>query len=110
MRRNYIGSGSRPAASLISPKDSAVGKGKLSRFSRFDGPTAAMTAADRAAKIKHVIALAEAKGASAAGIYATGEAVKCIGNSRGLFRYYRETLCEFSVTILKDGATGWSQG
>ncbi len=35
--------------------------------------------------------------------------VQSIGNSRGLFRYYRETLCEFSVTIVKDGATGWAK-
>jgi len=94
---------------LLSPRDQAAGKDKLSRFSRYDAKTAALSAADRAAKIQQVIALAEAKGASAAGIYATGETVKCIGNSRGLFRYYRETLCEFSVTILKDGATGWAK-
>jgi predicted Zn-dependent protease len=96
---------------MIGPKDQGTDKYKdsLSRFGRYDPRTAAMTAADRAQEIKQVIALAEAKAASAAGIYASGEGVQCIGNSRGLFRYYRETSCEFSVTIVKDGATGWAK-
>jgi predicted Zn-dependent protease len=94
---------------VIGPKDPHMGKARLSRFSRYDPKTASITAADRAAAVKQVIAIAEQHGASAAGIYATGERLQCIGNSRGLFRYYRETLCEFSVTIVTDGATGWAK-
>jgi predicted Zn-dependent protease len=94
---------------MIGPRDPVMGKASLSRFGRYDPRTAALTAADRAEQIKQVIALAEAKGANAAGIYATGERVNCIGNSLKLFRYYRDTSCEFSVTIVKDGATGWAK-
>jgi len=94
---------------MVGAKDPVLSGKKLSRFNRYDPQTASMTAADRANSVKEVIALAVERKASAAGIYATGERVQCIGNSKGLYQYYRETLCEFSVTIVKDGATGWAK-
>jgi predicted Zn-dependent protease len=92
----------------VAAKGPVISKSKLTA-NRYDTKTASMTAGDRASAIKGVIALAQAKEASAAGIYATGARLQCIGNSRGLFQYCRETLCEFSVTIVKDGATGWAK-
>lgn len=84
-------------------------KKQLPSFMRFDEATQALTAADRAGRIGEIVKEARSKGASAAGIFASGEAYQAIANSNGLFVYERRTECECSVTVVKDDATGWAK-
>lgn len=63
----------------------------------------------RAAAVKEAIANVEARGQVAAGIYATAENVEAILNSRGLFRYYTDTLTRFSITAMADDSSGWAK-
>lgn len=76
---------------------------------RYDKATAAETAAGRAQKVGEIISLAKASNLSAAGVYCTGANFEAIGNSNGLFNYYRESSCECSLTISKDGTTSWAK-
>jgi len=88
-----------PTAAKKSQSTSAV--------DRYHPPTVKLTALDRAREIGKIIALAEAGKVSAAGVYSSGENFNAIGNSNGLFRYYRETSAECSITVTDDGATSW---
>ena len=84
-------------------------KVKLPRYNHFDSHTATTTPLERAEKILSVIDLAKAKKVSIAGFYSTGEHMEAIGNSRGLFQFYKESSCECSLTALADSATSWAK-
>ncbi len=72
--------------------------------------TARVTPADRARAVAEAIALVEAAGQTAAGIYSTSEAVMAILNSRGVFGYYPETMANFSITAMAADSSGWAKG
>jgi PmbA protein len=72
--------------------------------------TARVTPADRGRVVAEAIALVEAAGQTAAGIYSTSEAVTAIVNSRGVFAYYPETMANFSITAMAADSSGWAKG
>lgn len=76
---------------------------------RFDKATAELSADERATAIKEIIEIAEAKDLQAAGIVSSGGGITVIGNSRGLFACHKETQAECSVTMSKNGSTGWAK-
>jgi predicted Zn-dependent protease len=72
--------------------------------------TARVTPADRGRVVAEAIAMVEAAGQTAAGIYSTSEAVTAIVNSRGVFAYYPETMANFSITAMAADSSGWAKG
>ncbi|HXN23572.1 MAG TPA: TldD/PmbA family protein [Candidatus Dormibacteraeota bacterium] len=85
------------------------GPQKYAKVERFSKTTAAATPADRARAVRGVCALAEGKGQTAAGIFATGAMQNAIANSKGLFASYQQTRAEFSVTMLEKDSSGWAK-
>ncbi|MBX9687400.1 MAG: TldD/PmbA family protein [Candidatus Obscuribacterales bacterium] len=76
---------------------------------RFDKETAALSAAARAKAVKEIIEIASSRGLEAAGIVTSGSQLLAIGNSRGLFAFHKESHAECSITMNKNGATGWAK-
>jgi PmbA protein len=72
--------------------------------------TARVTPTDRGRVVAGAIAMVEAAGQTAAGIYSTSEAVTAIVNSRGVFAYYPETMANFSITAMAADSSGWAKG
>ena len=70
---------------------------------------ASCTSAQRAAGVAEAIHIVEAQGQTAAGIYSTAENVEVLMNSRGLFRYYFDTLTQFSITAMASDSSGWAK-
>ena len=89
------------------PMAEAMAAPELSR--RHDS-TARMTPADRARAVGEAIAVVEAAGQTAAGIYSTSEAVMALLNSRGVFASYSETMATFSITAMATDSSGWAKG
>lgn len=77
--------------------------------SRWSAATAECTPADRASGVAEAIRVVESHKQVAAGIYATNETAEALLNSRGLFRYYRDTLTTFSVTAMAEDSSGWAR-
>jgi len=77
--------------------------------SRWSKAGASCTPAERAAGVAEAIHVVESLGQTAAGIYATAQSVETILNSRGLFRYYADTLTTFSVTAMAGDSSGWAK-
>jgi PmbA protein len=77
--------------------------------SRFSERGARCTPAQRAAGVSEAIRLVEEHKQVAAGIYATGQGVSAILNSRGVFRYHCETLSQFSITAMAGDSSGWAK-
>ena len=65
--------------------------------------------AQRASQVAEAIRIVEAQGQTAAGIYSTAENVEVLLNSRGLFRYYFDTLTQFSITAMAADSSGWAK-
>ena len=77
--------------------------------SRWSEAAANCTPAQRGAGVAEAIATVESQGQIAAGIYAVAENVEAILNSRGLFRYYFDTLTTFSITAMAGDSSGWAK-
>jgi PmbA protein len=77
--------------------------------SRFSEETAACTPEARAAAVSEAIQLVEAERQTAAGIYSTASNVEALMNSRGVFRYYFDTLTQFSITAMAADSSGWAK-
>src|SRR3954451_1861600 len=71
--------------------------------------SASCTPAQRAAAVADAIRIVEDQGQIAAGIYATAQNVEVLMNSRGLFRYYFDTLTQFSITAMTEDSSGWAK-
>ncbi|HLY15943.1 MAG TPA: TldD/PmbA family protein, partial [Bryobacteraceae bacterium] len=78
--------------------------------SRWHAGTAVVTPRDRAQAVAEAIALVEAAGQTAAGIYSTAEAMTAILNSHGACAYYPETMANFSITCMAVDSSGWAKG
>jgi predicted Zn-dependent protease len=63
----------------------------------------------RAKGAAEAIRIVESAGQTAAGIYATAENVEVLMNSRGLSRYYFDTLTTFSITAMAEDSSGWAK-
>lgn len=85
------------------------GKQRYGRVNRFVKATAELSAADRARAVRKACDLAVKGGQVAAGIFVSGQMQSVLGNSRGLFAWYRQTRSEFSITMQQDAATSWAK-
>lgn len=77
--------------------------------SHFSEASAACSPSDRAAGVAEAIRIVEGEGQIAAGIYSTAQNVEALMNSRGMFRYYFDTLTQFSITAMADDSSGWAK-
>jgi predicted Zn-dependent protease len=59
--------------------------------------------------VAEAIRVVEGQGQIAAGIYSTAQNVEVLMNSRGMFRYYFDTLTQFSITAMADDSSGWAK-
>lgn len=75
----------------------------------FSEAAAACTPSQRAAGVAEAIRIVEEQAQIAAGIYSTAENVEVLMNSRGLFRYYFDTLTQFSITAMAGDSSGWAK-
>ncbi len=76
---------------------------------RFDTESAELSPQARAETVRAAIERAEKDGLTAAGVYSNGVYVTALFNSRGLEAYHEETGSEFSITMLKEGSSGWAK-
>ena len=76
---------------------------------RFHSESAELTPQARAETVRAAIERAEKDSLTAAGVYSNGTRVTALFNSRGLEAFHEETSSEFSITMLKDGSSGWAK-
>jgi PmbA protein len=76
---------------------------------RFFEATARAMPQERALAVAEAIAAVEDKGQIAAGAYATGGSVFALLNSRGVSRWYAETMARFSITAMAAQSSGWAK-
>jgi PmbA protein len=76
---------------------------------RFDTESAELSPQARAETVRTAIERAEKDGLTAAGVYSNGIHVTGLFNSRGLEAFHEETSSEFSITMLKEGSSGWAK-
>jgi PmbA protein len=76
---------------------------------RFDAESAELSPQARAETVRLAIERAEKDGLTAAGVYSNGIFVTGLFNSRGLEAFHEETSSEFSITMLKEGSSGWAK-
>lgn len=85
------------------------GPQRYAKVARYFDATAAATPEDRARAVRRVVALAEERRQTAAGILSTGIHQFAIVNSKGLFAEYRQTQAEFSITVMEADSSGWAK-
>lgn len=76
---------------------------------RFHSETAELSPMVRAETVRAAIERAEKDNLTAAGVYSNGTSVTALFNSRGLEAFHEETGSEFSITMLKEGSSGWAK-
>lgn len=76
---------------------------------RFDSETAALNPRERAEAVRKVIQRAEVDHLTTAGVFSSGYVAHAIINSRGLTCFHRESVSEFSVTMLAGSSSGWAK-
>jgi PmbA protein len=77
--------------------------------SRRFAETAAITPELRAEGVRKIVEIAKSHGLTAAGVYASGESVEGIFNSRSINKWYSQTSAEISVTMLAADSSGWQK-
>lgn len=77
--------------------------------SHFSAAAAQCSPGERARGVAQAIRIVEGEGQVAAGIYSTAQNVEVLLNSRGVFRYYFDTLTQFSITAMADDSSGWAK-
>jgi PmbA protein len=85
------------------------GGGATSLPSRHFDETAAITPQLRAESVRKIVEVAQRHKLTTAGIFSSSESVDGIFNSRGLSRWYRQTLAEVSITMLDGDSSGWQK-
>jgi PmbA protein len=76
---------------------------------RYHSETAELTPRARAETVRHAVERAEQDGLTAAGVYSSGASSIALFNSRGLQAHHEETASEFSITMLREGSSGWAK-
>ncbi|HZP63044.1 MAG TPA: TldD/PmbA family protein [Terriglobales bacterium] len=94
---------------LPMPDASEVARTTSSHPSRYFEQTAAITPQNRAETVKKIVAIAEKRNLTAAGIFSTSESAEGIFNSRGIAEWYRQTSAEVSITMLGADSSGWQK-
>jgi PmbA protein len=77
--------------------------------SRHFGETAALTPAQRADAVGQIVAIAQKRKLTAAGIFASSDSVEGIFNSRGVSAWHAQTSAEVSTTMLAADSSGWQK-
>ncbi|MBI1895059.1 MAG: TldD/PmbA family protein [Acidobacteria bacterium] len=65
--------------------------------------------AERARSVGEAIRRVESEGQTAAGIYSVNHHAEAVLNSRGVYRYYHETLTQCSITAMGPDSSGWAK-
>ncbi len=91
------------------PMLSAAEQGSSEEVERHCAQTAAMTAGERAEQVESMVAVARREGLNSAGTYSCGESFEALFNSKGVARWYRQTLAEASVTMQAEDSSGWQK-
>jgi predicted Zn-dependent protease len=94
------------------PSVPSVAQGKLrasKALSRHFDETAALTPGQRADAVAQVVAIAQKHKLTAAGIFASSEAIEGIFNSRGVSAWHTQTSAEMSITMLAPDSSGWQK-
>jgi PmbA protein len=76
---------------------------------RYFDQTAALSPAERADAVEKIVSIAQKQKLTAAGIFASSEAVEGIFNSRGLSNWHTQTSAEISITMLAADSSGWQK-
>jgi PmbA protein len=98
-----------PDADLLQVPDAEGARATAPVPSRHFEQTAALTPAQRAEAVGHIVGIAQTHKLTAAGIFASSESVEGIFNSRGLSRWHTQTSAEVSVTMLAPDSSGWQK-
>jgi PmbA protein len=77
--------------------------------SRYFEQTVAVTPELRADTVKKIVAIAERRKLTTAGIFSTSESVEGIFNSRGLAEWHTQTASDVSITMLAADSSGWQK-
>jgi len=94
---------------LPMPDVREAGADKSVRTTRFFEQTAAITPGERAEAVSRIVAIANKRGLTTAGIYSSSESIEGVFNSRGLAQWHNQTLAEVSITMLADDSSGWQK-
>jgi len=76
---------------------------------RYFEATARLTPEQRAEAVAKIVAIAQKRKLTAAGIFSSAETIEGIFNSRGLSRWHTQTSAEISVTMLAADSSGWQK-
>ena len=76
---------------------------------RYFESTAAITAADRAARVERMVAAGRKHSLTAAGTYSSGRWIEGIFNSRGVAQWHQQTSAEASITMIGENSSGWQK-
>jgi len=82
---------------------------RAAQLSRHFEQTAAITPQLRADAVKKIVDVARRHKLTTAGIFSSSESVEGIFNSRGLSRWYTQTLAEVSISMLGADSSAWQK-
>jgi predicted Zn-dependent protease len=77
--------------------------------SRYFEQTAPITPDPRAEAVGRIVAVAQKRKLTSAGIFSTSEAVEGVFNSRGVAQWHAQTSSEISITMLAADSSGWQK-
>jgi PmbA protein len=97
-----------PDSDLL-PMAEPAGESSPALPSRYFPQTAGVTPEQRAEAVKKIVAIAEKRRLTAAGIFSTSESAEGIFNSRGLSDWHTQTSSEISITMLAADSSGWQK-
>jgi len=86
-----------------------TGEGAASAQTRHFENTAEVTPELRAEGVRKIVAVADRRKLTSAGVFSSGEYFEGVFNSRGLSRWHTQTSAEVSVTMLAADSSGWQK-
>ena len=92
-----------------SPQEASGAENRAQTPSRHFTETAALSPAQRADAVAQIVAIAQKRKLTAAGIFSSSETIEGIFNSRGLSAWHTQTSAEISVTMLAADSSGWQK-
>jgi len=99
----------QPDPDILPMPKSGSSTGEMPPPTRHFEQTGAVTAEERAETVKQIVAAAERRKLTAAGIVANSESVEGIFNSEGLSAWHAQTSSEISITMLAGDSSGWQK-
>jgi PmbA protein len=98
-----------PDAELLPVPATEEGTRRTDPPSRFFQETAELTPAQRADAVGQIVATAQKRKLTAAGIFSSSETLEGVFNSRGLSAWHTQTAAEISITMLASDSSGWQK-